>query len=626
MTKISRYTIDTDVSGSDKWIGSDAEFYNATKNFTPDKVARYFNENQVIDTGANLRMRYVVLDVGEERPFGSITFNPQQGATVPFSSISNFLMSDKNTAGALVPNFIEFLQDTKVFISKTRDLNTFGYYKVISVEEYLPEPDFYTVTVEFISGNGSLTKDVNYVISFVSDMSDNGPIYTFTSPLVNTSDVISIGQSSSTEDGYLSSVDWNVFNDKQEALSGNGFVKVSGSTITYDNTTYFPFPLGTISEYVRGDGSIGSFPSLDGYVPYVGATDKVDLGTNDLYVNKVFLYDAPNDNHGSIHFTDGNFHIEDVDGHPLFVVEDGFLQIHKSATIQSNLFTTDLTAIRDHYLPDESGTIALTSDIPAPITIDAVPTDGSSNAVSSNGVFDALATKQNVITNPITGTGANGQVAFWNGTNSQTGDNGLFWDNTNKRLGVGTNAPATTIDVNGTIKANIFRGDALNNGANTVTLIQFSGTGNRLFDSSGNQVANIRNTNFGIGVGTAIPGARLDVRAQGALSTDIAFRVRNSTDSADLFTLRGNGAVNINVSAQIATLTVLNTTRVGSVTGIDASAQLDVQSTTKGFLPPRMTNAQRLAIASPAVGLMVYCTDATEGLYINKSTGWQFII
>jgi hypothetical protein len=36
-------------------------------------------------------------------------------------------------------------------------------------------------------------------------------------------------------------------------------------------------------------------------------------------------------------------------------------------------------------------------DIPAPITIDAVPTDGSSNAVSSNGVFDALATKQNTI-------------------------------------------------------------------------------------------------------------------------------------------------------------------------------------------------------------------------------------
>jgi hypothetical protein len=53
---------------------------------------------------------------------------------------------------------------------------------------------------------------------------------------------------------------------------------------------------------------------------------------------------------------------------------------------------------------------------------------------------------------------------------------------------------------------------------------------------------------------------------------------------------------------------------------------LEIVSTTKGFLPPRMTNAQRTAITSPAVGLIVYCTDAVEGLYVNKSTGWTFVI
>jgi hypothetical protein len=56
-----------------------------------------------------------------------------------------------------------------------------------------------------------------------------------------------------------------------------------------------------------------------------------------------------------------------------------------------------------------------------------------------------------------------------------------------------------------------------------------------------------------------------------------------------------------------------------------ASAILELSSTTKGFLPPRQTQVQRLAIASPAIGLIVYQTDAPEGLYINKSTGWQFI-
>jgi hypothetical protein len=56
-----------------------------------------------------------------------------------------------------------------------------------------------------------------------------------------------------------------------------------------------------------------------------------------------------------------------------------------------------------------------------------------------------------------------------------------------------------------------------------------------------------------------------------------------------------------------------------------ASARLQVDSTTQGFLPPRMTQTQRNAIASPAIGLEIYQTDATEGKYIYKSSGWTYI-
>ena len=45
----------------------------------------------------------------------------------------------------------------------------------------------------------------------------------------------------------------------------------------------------------------------------------------------------------------------------------------------------------------------------------------------------------------------------------------------------------------------------------------------------------------------------------------------------------------------------------------NATAMLDVSSTTKGFLPPRMTYAQRDAITSPATGLMVYCSNCGPG-------------
>jgi hypothetical protein len=58
----------------------------------------------------------------------------------------------------------------------------------------------------------------------------------------------------------------------------------------------------------------------------------------------------------------------------------------------------------------------------------------------------------------------------------------------------------------------------------------------------------------------------------------------------------------------------------------DASAILEVSSTSQGFLFPRMSEAQRGAITSPATGLLVYQTDGDEGIYIKKSFGWVQVI
>jgi hypothetical protein len=63
----------------------------------------------------------------------------------------------------------------------------------------------------------------------------------------------------------------------------------------------------------------------------------------------------------------------------------------------------------------------------------------------------------------ITGTGSTGQVTFFTGVSSVSGDNGLFWDNTNKRLGINTITPGVRLDIHGTGVIAQFNGITTNN-------------------------------------------------------------------------------------------------------------------------------------------------------------------
>jgi hypothetical protein len=53
-----------------------------------------------------------------------------------------------------------------------------------------------------------------------------------------------------------------------------------------------------------------------------------------------------------------------------------------------------------------------------------------------------------------------------------------------------------------------------------------------------------------------------------------------------------------------------------------SSALLDIKSSNKGLLAPRMTQAQRDAIATPATGLLIYQTDGTSGFYFFNGSSW----
>ena len=74
--------------------------------------------------------------------------------------------------------------------------------------------------------------------------------------------------------------------------------------------------------------------------------------------------------------------------------------------------------------------------------------------------------------------------------------------------------------------------------------------------------------------------------------------------------------------AVLLTATTYAQVGVGTTTP-DASSALDITSTTKGLLIPRMTETQRDAISSPATGLMIYQTDGTAGFYYYNGSSWE---
>jgi hypothetical protein len=173
---------------------------------------------------------------------------------------------------------------------------------------------------------------------------------------------------------------------------------------------------------------------------------------------------------------------------------------------------------------------------------------------------------------------------------------------------------------------------AINGGTAANDDITIQGTTNATRTTS---YVNLQPNGGNVGIGTATPTTPLYIYTAGNNSltieagtgdSQVAFRSGGSPrflfgyeDADDGFRIYNYG------TTSTALFVKSNTGNVGiGTTSPNAAALLDLTTTSKGFLPPRMTTTQRNAITSVPAGLMVYNTTLNK-LNVYNGTTWETV-
>jgi hypothetical protein len=254
------------------------------------------------------------------------------------------------------------------------------------------------------------------------------------------------------------------------------------------------------------------------------------------------------------------------------------------------------------------------------------------------GLPSMTTTQQNAIGTPRAGLAVyNSTLAaptYYNGTAWTTFGGASGWGLTgNAGTSAATNFIGTTDDIDLMFRRNNIssgristNNTAFGNGAGAALT---SGANNSLFGAgAGGKLTNpSQNTYFGFNAGSEVVSGfnNIYIGSQAGASAGHTSGNKNLVISHQGMVATNNGANQLNIGNVLwgVDCSATGTTAAGRL-GVgtnapNASALLDLTSTTQGFLPPRMTATQAAAIAAPAEGLMVYVTN-TGGVFTGK--GW----
>jgi hypothetical protein len=246
----------------------------------------------------------------------------------------------------------------------------------------------------FYESSTSLWK--NKSIATVLGYSPEQPL-TFSSPLSRSTNAVSIPAATSSVNGYLTSTDWSTFNGKQAALSGTGFVKISGTTISYDNSTYLTTSSASSTYLAKTGGTLTG--SLNG-------TTAVFSGA--VWGQTGYFSNTTADNALAIYQSNASYHA-------VTITNSGSggsaLYASGSVTVIGTLLATGVISAQSGLangigqsfaLPTTSGTLALTSQLASYLPLSGGTLTGALSGTSAT--FSGVLTNGGILkVNPTSG-------------------------------------------------------------------------------------------------------------------------------------------------------------------------------------------------------------------------------
>ena len=170
MAIIYSYPYDQTITDTDAWVGTDS-VNRQTKQYTAKAVADYLNINGKVAIAGQMNYQFV-----QDPSFkaGTFAFAAGGGNDTPWSSITSIVISNMDLSGQIVSPFLEYLVDEQVMFQDVAGKGSFGHY-IMRGYTQIGTTNFYTLTLEYIGGNGSIDMDHYYtLVNFYLELGATG--------------------------------------------------------------------------------------------------------------------------------------------------------------------------------------------------------------------------------------------------------------------------------------------------------------------------------------------------------------------------------------------------------------------------------------------------------------------